>query len=178
MIPMTETAPYEEIGKIEDVELRRYPALKVAMVAGLTENEAFWILFRYITGNNRVKQKIAMTAPVITGETIEMTAPVVSEPEMMSFILPSRYAHEEIPEPIDTRIQIREIPHREVAVIRFKGYAREKSVEEEKKQLLETLRKNGIETTGVPFLMRYNSPMVPGILRRNEVGVEIRLKQE
>jgi effector-binding domain-containing protein len=175
---MTETAPYEEIGKVENIELRKYPTLKVATVAGLNENEAFWILFRYITGNNRVKQKIEMTAPVITGETIEMTAPVVSEPGIMSFILPSQYAHEEIPEPIDTRIQIREIPHREVAVIRFKGYAREKSVEEEKKKLLETLQKNGIETTGAPFLMRYNSPMVPGILRRNEVGIEIQRKQK
>jgi hypothetical protein len=174
---MTETAPYEETGRIEDVELRRYPALKVATVAGLMENEAFWILFRYITGNNRGKQKIVMTAPVITGEKIVMTAPVITEPETMSFVLPSRYNNEEIPEPIDTRVQIREIPPRDVAVIRFKGYAREKSVREETQQLLETLQKNGIQTTGAPFLMRYNSPMVPGILRRNEIGLEIQRKQ-
>jgi hypothetical protein len=39
---MTETAHYEKIGQINGVELRKYPALKVASVAGLTENEAFW----------------------------------------------------------------------------------------------------------------------------------------
>jgi effector-binding domain-containing protein len=173
---MTEIASYEETGRIDEVELRRYPALKVATVAGLMENEGFWILFRYITGNNRRKQKIEMTAPVITGEKIEMTAPVITEPETMTFILPSRYMNEEIPEPIDTRVKIREIPPRDVAVIHFKGYAREKSVQEETKLLLETLQKNGIQTIGTPFLMQYNSPMVPGILRRNEVGVEIQRK--
>jgi hypothetical protein len=175
---MTEIAPYEEIGRMEDVELREYPALKLASVAGVMNNEAFWILFRYITGNNRIKQKIAMTAPVITSEKIEMTTPVVSEPEMMSFILPSKYMIEEPPDPMDKRIQIRKIPPKEVAVIRFKGYAREKSVQEEKHRLLAILQKNGVQTIGTPFLMQYNSPMVPGIFRRNEVGVEIHRKQD
>jgi hypothetical protein len=170
---MTEIVPYEEVRRIDGVELRRYPALKVATVAGLMENEAFWILFQYINGNNRVKKKIAMTAPVITGEKMEMTAPVVSEPGTMSFILPSRYVNEEIPESLDTRIRIQDIPPRYIAVIRFTGYAREESVQEQTQRLLETLQKNRIRTKGTPFVMRYNSPMVPGILRRNEVGVEI-----
>jgi effector-binding domain-containing protein len=174
VIRMTEIAPYEEIGRVDEVEIRRYPALKTASVEGLMENEAFWILFRYITGKNQVKKQIEMTAPVITAEKIEMTAPVITQPRMMSFVLPARFTNEEIPEPVDKRVQIREIPSREVAIIRFRGYAREKLVGDETQQLLNTLEKNGIETIGTPFLMQYNSPMVPGILRRNEVGVEIR----
>jgi hypothetical protein len=176
---MTETAPYEKTGQINGVELRKYAALKVASVAGLTENEAFWILFRYISGNNRTQKKIAMTAPVISSETIEMTTPVItqkedmSEPTMMSFIMPSRYNNEDVPEPKDQRIRIHLIPSREVAVLRFSGHVRPKSVQKELHELQEILRKNNIQIRGAPFLMQYNSPMVPGILRRNEVGIEI-----
>ncbi|MDD3622937.1 MAG: heme-binding protein, partial [Methanofollis sp.] len=38
----------------------------------------------------------------------------------------------------------------------------------------EGLEKAGVETVGEVFLMRYNPPWVPGFLRRNEVGIEIR----
>jgi hypothetical protein len=182
---MTETAPYEEIGRIESAELRRYPALLLASVSGLTNNEAFWILFQYISGRNRVKQKIAMTAPVISSEMIDVTIPVITsereeivpqgyESRVMSFVLPSHYTREEIPEPLDRRIQIHEIHPRKVAIIRFKGYARDKTVQEEMNRLLSIVKKNDIQTSGKPFLMLYNSPMVPGILRRNEVGIEIK----
>jgi hypothetical protein len=131
------------------------------------------------SGNNQTQQKIAMTAPVISSETIEMTTPVITQeeemsgPTMMSFILPSRYTNEDVPEPKDRRIQIQVIPSREVAVLRFKGYARQEYVQKELHELQEILQKNDIQIRGAPFLMQYNSPMVPGILRRNEVGIEI-----
>jgi hypothetical protein len=170
---MVEAAPYEESGRIGDVELRRYPALRVASVRGFPEDEAFGFLFRYISGRNRTKKKIAMTAPVITSETIAMTAPVISDPTTMSFVMPSDYSLDDLPEPVDAEVQIREIPHREVAVIRFRGTADEASVTGMTRHLEETLRENGIPVTGTPFLMRYNPPFIPGIFRRNEVGVEI-----
>ena len=198
---MTETAPYEELGKVGDVEIRKYPVLKVASVRGRFTNEAFWHLFRYITGNNRVKHTIPMTAPVISSEKIAMTTPVISSErirmttpvitseatgaveteaagtETMSFVLPSRYATEEPPEPVDPVVRIQEIPEREIAVIRFKGYAHDTTVATETSRLLSVLEKNRIETIGRPFLMQYNSPVVPGFLRRNEVGIEIRWKK-
>jgi hypothetical protein len=171
---MVEEAPYEETGTIGKVELRKYPMLRVATVSGSSENEAFGILFRYISGKNRAEQKIAMTAPVLTSEQIEMTAPVLSDSGSMSFVLPSRYAEEDPPEPEDPRVQIRTIPPREVAVLRFKGYADPPSVAANTQQLLLILEQHNISTESKPFLMRYNAPIVPGFLRRNEVGVEIR----
>jgi hypothetical protein len=41
-------------------------------------------------------------------------------------------------------------------------------------RLQDGLKKTGIETVGQPFLMRYDTPWMPGFLRRNEVAVEIR----
>jgi effector-binding domain-containing protein len=170
---MVETAPFEESGRIGEVELRKYPALRVASVRGFPEDEAFGFLFRYISGRNRTKKKIAMTAPVITSETIAMTAPVISDETTMSFVMPSAYFLDDLPEPLDTEVQISEIPPRDVAVIRFRGNADEASVSGMTRRLVETLRENGIPVTGTPFLMRYNPPFIPGIFRRNEVGVEI-----
>jgi len=170
---MVETARYEEAGRIVEVELRWYPELILATVTGHSDNSAFGILFGYISGKNRKQKKIPMTAPVITSEKIEMTAPVISDANSLSFVMPLKYKPEEIPEPLDTRIRIQKIPARKLAVIRFKGYAEEKSVNEVESRLLSTLQKSGISMVGGPFLMRYNSPWTPGFMRRNEIGIEI-----
>jgi len=170
---MVETASYEEVGRIGEVELREYPELILASVTGDTDNSAFSMLFSYISGKNQKQKKIPMTAPVISSEKIEMTTPVISEENTFSFVMPQKYKPEEIPEPLDTHIKIQKIPARTLAVIRFKGYARAQSVSEVKSRLLSALQKNGIITLGSSFLMRYNSPWTPGFMRRNEVGVEI-----
>lgn len=171
---MVETAPFEELGTAGDVELRRYPALVIASVRGVPENEAFGFLFRYISGKNRTRKKIPMTAPVITSETIAMTAPVISDDNSMSFVMPAASSRAALPEPLDEEVTIDEIPPRDVAVIRFRGTADEESVTTMTRRLMETLREHDIPVTGKPFLMRYNPPFIPGIFRRNEVGVEIR----
>jgi hypothetical protein len=170
---MVEIARYEEAGRIGEVELREYPELILASVSGQGDNSAFRLLFSYISGENRTRKKISMTAPVITSEKIEMTAPVISDVSSFSFVMPLKYKLEEIPEPLDSRVRIQRIPARRLAVIRFKGYARRKSLDEVKSRLLSALRKNGIAMVGEPFLMRYNSPWTLGFMRRNEIGIEI-----
>jgi effector-binding domain-containing protein len=170
---MTETIRYEESGGVGEVELRRYPSIILATVTGTNENENFWILFRYITGNNRSGKKLPMTSPVITPEKIAMTTPVISETNTMSFVLPAAYRMKEVPEPIDTRISIQEIPSRELAVIRFSGRASASDVAQVRERLLKKLEESHITVLGTPFLMRYNAPYTPGFMRRNEVGVEI-----
>jgi effector-binding domain-containing protein len=114
-----------------------------------------------------------MTSPVITPEKIAMTTPVISETNAMSFVLPASYSMKEVPEPIDTRIRIQEIPSRELAVIRFSGRASASDVAQVRERLLKKLEESNIMVVGTPFLMRYNAPYTPGFMRRNEVGVEI-----
>lgn len=171
---MTEEISYEVTGRIGEVELRKYPAIRVASVSGYGDNEAFMFLFRFITGKNRTEKRIEMTAPVITAETIPMTAPVISDASTMSFVMPEQMSMEDLPEPLEPVVNIQEILPREVAVIQFSGRAGKKAVDEMTGRLLGVLGQEHIRVTGTPFLMRYNPPFMPGFLRRNEVGVEIR----
>jgi effector-binding domain-containing protein len=170
---MTEEIPYRVTGQIGEIEFRTYPAIRVASVSGYPDNEAFGYLFRYISGNNRVKQKIPMTAPVITTETIPMTAPVISDAATMSFVMPEGYTRDDLPEPLEPGVRIEEIPARTVAVIRFTGRADPRAVEDQTARLLAILAEHQVRVIGSPFLMRYNAPFVPGFLRRNEAGVPI-----
>jgi len=73
---MVEQARYEVLRKIGKLEIRRYSILILARVDGCGDG-GFNILFQFITGNNRQKSKVNMTAPVVS-QQIEMTAPVFS----------------------------------------------------------------------------------------------------
>jgi len=170
---MTEKIDYSITRVVDNLEIRRYPDVIIATVRGYSDNEAFGILFDYIAGSNKSKKKIEMTAPVISSEKIPMTVPVVSRTGSFSFVLPSSYSMNTVPEPSDARARIEEIKSRSVAVIRFRGYTSDENVKSKVIMLLDKLRKNGIDSQGEPFLMRYNPPFTPGFLRRNEVGVEV-----
>jgi hypothetical protein len=170
---MTQTISYEITGQIGEIEFRKYPRLVLATVMSPGNDSGFNLLFSYITGKNRTKRQIQMTAPVITSEQIPMTAPVVSDEKSMSFVMPGGKEQDEMPDPLDERVKITTQDPREMAVIRFKGYAGREDVNDVKSRLLEGLQKAGITPRGQPVLMRYNAPWTPGFLRRNEVGIEI-----
>ena len=171
---MTDTVSYEVLDTFEDIEIRRYPPLILATVSGQGDASQFRHLFRYITGNNRINHKIAMTTPVMTSERVAMTAPVISHGVSMSFVIPQKYTPDTVPEPLDERVRIETVPERKVAVVRFKGYARQMTVEKKTELLLRVVKKANLAPLGEAFLMRYNAPFTPGFMRRNEVGIEVR----
>jgi hypothetical protein len=170
---MTETIPYEITGKSGEIEFRKYPPVVLATVDSDGNDTGFNLLFAFITGSNNARHTISMTSPVITSRTIAMTAPVLSDAKSMSFVMPRGQSRDDIPDPLDNRVRITTLPAREVAVILFRGYARQDEVKSAEKRLMEGLKKGSVETVGGPFLMRYNPPWTPGFLRRNEVAVEI-----
>ena len=168
---MVETAKYEVVLSDGEFEVRKYEKMIVATVVDAPSK--FQVLFRYITGSNRSKAKIEMTSPVITSEKIAMTSPVLSDGNTMSFVVPSDYDEETVPEPTDSRVSIVNVPERYVATVRFRGFAWKDSVQKQTRKLLYWLEEKGYILKGDSFLMQYNPPYVPGFLRRNEVGVEI-----
>jgi hypothetical protein len=170
---MTDTIPYDITGNEGDIEYRHYPAIVLATVNSSGNDAGFNQLFAYISGSNHTRDTIPMTSPVITSRKIPMTAPVISDAMSMSFVMPAGKSREEIPDPLDSRVQITTVAEREIAVIRFRGSASQREVEEMALRLQEGLKNAGINVVGQPFLMRYNPPWTPGFLRRNEVGVEI-----
>ncbi len=168
---MVDQAKYEVLKEIGSVEIRSYPRLIVAKVDGYGDG-GFNLLFRFITGNNRQKSNVAMTAPVVS-EEIAMTAPVLSETGSLAFVMPEDFTLETTPEPLDDRVKIVEIPPRVVAALRFSGRWSKSIFKKKSEGLLEELAKAGIKTVGNVFSMRYNGPFTPWFLRRNEVAVVI-----
>ncbi len=170
---MTQEVPYDLVKKIEDVEIRQYPEVIFAVVEDNVDDSGFGLLFQYISGENKTRSKIAMTAPVMTSEKIAMTAPVVTGKNYMAFALPSFYTKETVPIPTNPTVRIEIHPKKTMAVLRFSGRTVENRVQKNIQKLIATLKNHTMQTKGEPVLMRYNSPFTPGFLRRNEVAVEI-----
>lgn len=169
---MVEKVKYSIIEKMPNFEIRKYPELILAVVEG-EDDSPFGVLFNYISGNNKVKEKIKMTAPVINSKKIEMTAPVINQENYMAFVMPSKYDKNTIPIPSNKNVKLKFEPEKKLAVIRFSGYTTKSKIKKYIEKLFSELEKNKIKTKGVPLLMRYNSPFAPPFIRRNEVGVEI-----
>lgn len=181
----TEEAPYR-IVKTDDIfELREYAPqiLAETLVDGDLEgagNKAFKRLFRYISGANRSREKIAMTAPVAQeqkGEKISMTAPVsqqrVQEKWAVSFMMPASYTLETLPVPDDPSVTLRQVPARRVASVRYSGFWSEEQYLLNKGKLEAWIRQNGLVIVGEPVWARYNPPFTPWFMRRNEILIPV-----
>lgn len=170
---MTETIHYDVLKKLDRIEIRQYPAVVFAVVENHDEDSSFGLLFQYITGENKTKSRIAMTAPVITSEKIKMTAPVITRKNYMAFAVPSTYTEKTVPIPTNPEVKIEVQPKKHMAILRFSGRRKAARVQKYSQELLTTLKNHEFQIKGEPILMRYNSPFTPGFLRRNEVAVEI-----
>ena len=180
-----EEAPYTVVEKDGEFEIRDYAChvLAETVVAGSFKqagNKAFRPLFRYISGDNRSRRKVAMTAPVSqepTGEKIEMTAPVGQRPDqdrwVVSFTMPVSYTVETLPEPADSQVTLRQVPARRMAALRYSGSWSERSFLRHKMKLESWVRSKGLGFAGDPVWARYNPPFAPWFLRRNEILVQV-----
>ena len=120
-----------------------------------------------------------MTAPVDrTSQAIAMTAPVDRRAEgtawVIAFTMPSEYTLETLPQPMDPRVQIREIAARRYAVSRFSGSPGEAGIARKLDRLLTSINAAGLARSGAePTYARYDPPWTPGLFRRNELFVEL-----
>jgi len=180
-----EEAEYRVVTSEGVFELRDYAphVLAETVVNGTLEeagNLAFRRLFRYISGENRSRGKIAMTAPVsqeATGEKIPMTAPVGQQATggkwAVSFMMPVSYNLKTLPVPDDPAITLRPVPARRMAAVRYSGTWSEENYLRYKRELEAWIRSNGFTTIGEPVWARYNPPFTPWFLRRNEILIPV-----
>jgi len=180
-----EEAKYTVIMKEESFELRQYESHIVAetIVEGDFDrvgNEGFRRLFKYISGENQKKQAISMTAPVsqdASSEKIAMTTPVNQERTgnqwRIAFLMPSAYTIETLPQPLDPKVLLKEIPARRMAAITYSGTWSRKRYEEKKALLELFIKKQGLKSIGEPVFARYNPPFMPWFMRRNEVLIPV-----
>ncbi len=180
-----ETPKYSVIENKRKYEIRKYETHVVAEVSvdgnfSDGTSKAFLKLARYIFGGNSTKEKIAMTAPVLTAqknEKITMTTPVSTSQNndelTMSFMMPSKYTLESLPIPDSDEIKFREIPSSTYAVKRFTGWVSDSVRSKQTKKLLNDLSIDGVEVSGEPVLLQYDRPFKFPFLRRNEIKVGV-----
>jgi len=164
-----EQAAYKVLLKEGNFEIRQYEPMIVAVSQeqDLRGGGGFDTLFGYIGGNNQDKMKIEMTAPVLND--------LDKENLTISFVMPKEHTMDTLPKPLDSSVQLKAIPGRQVAVIIFSGSINPVKIDEKKKELLDWLKEKGISSTGLAELARYNPPFIPGFIRHNEIMIEVHL---
>lgn len=166
-----------------DHQIREYPALTVAetLVNGPRRealDEGHRILADYLAAKSREGEEIPMMNPVIQ----DGGAPMASDPPLFDddlegawrtrFVMPGGRSAEELPDPPEG-VELVEIPARKVAVVSFSGRWTDSLLAEQEDRLRGWLAKRGVNSRGEPEYAFYNSPMVPGPLRRNEVWLAL-----
>jgi len=185
---------YKVISKGKGYEIREYESYSVASTSMskvdqpytmddlASGGEAFNALAAYIFGANEEKEVMEMTTPVATTSSGEMR-----------FYLRERDGSESFPMPVAENdevfnekgsVSVKEIPPATLAVAKFTGFVTEGEVARQKDALMTCLAIDGIEidvphASVVPYVMfQYNPPYTIPILRRNEIGIPVRLTAE
>jgi hypothetical protein len=180
-----EEPAFELLRQLGEVQVRQYAPYVVAEVlvdgpADDAGSRAFPILAGYIFGKNQGERKLAMTAPVTQAAApvkLAMTAPVIQTAanggQVVQFVLPRDVTLATAPVPTDARVTVREVPGRQVAVIRYSGFWSAANSAAHLDQLTTTLRGAGLAWTGEPVFSRYDPPITPWFLRRNEIWLTL-----
>lgn len=159
-----ESAPYKVVRSDGKFELRDYPELTVVetpMADANGSDGSFMRLFRFITGANEGKQKIAMTTPVfMSGTSTNLT---------MAFVLPAKLKTADAPKPADGALTVRELPAGRFAVLRFSGGRNAKKEAESLARLKSWLERERLPALSGPVYGYFDPPWTPAFLRRNEV---------
>lgn len=127
-----EKPSYQVLNKIgNNIEIRKYSTSKWVQTSSTSQARSmpssfmFRKLFMYISGSNEVKQKIEMTAPVLTQMQSLSSQLINTNTQVkftMGFYVPQKN-QENTPEPMSDDVDIQNVPETTYAVIRFGGYA-------------------------------------------------------
>ncbi|MDP2986528.1 heme-binding protein, partial [Hydrogenophaga sp.] len=181
----TEEPSYQVVREFSGIEVREYAAYTVAEVvvagpAGEAGGQAFPVLAGYIFGKNKGERKFDMTAPVTQTAApvkMEMTAPVTQSVQaggfLVQFVLPKGVTVANAPEPLDSRVQLRDVSPHQVAVLRYSGFWSEANDNEQLLKLQSALKAANLVWTGDPVFSKYDPPFKPWFLRRNEVWLRL-----
>ena len=179
----TEEPEFRPLESDGDYQIRDYPAMTVAetVVDGPRRDaldQGFRILSDYRFANSRDGEKLEMTVPVMQ----DSGDPMASDPPLFDdelegawrtrFVMPDGRSPDDLPEPPDG-VTVVELSPRKVAVVSFSGVADARWLAKQEDRLRGWLARRGEMTSAEPEYAFYNSPMIPGPLRRNEVWLAL-----
>jgi hypothetical protein len=157
-----ETQSYEVIKKIEGGEIRFYPP---SMKIKAPKSGGFSYLFKYISGNNSEKKKIAMTTPVYMDQG------------SMEFVLPKKFDPQNTPLPSNPSVEVYESESGHYAAFSYSGYSNSKKEEVIFEKAKTILKKNNINFENKPLVLVYNSPY-HFFNRKNEILIPIEIESK
>jgi hypothetical protein len=166
----TEEQTYRVVHVETEFEIRYYPSATLATVYAEVNSykelsgPGFRKLAGYIFGGNESETKIAMTSPVHMDINDSLSS--------MSFVMPSAYEMESLPDPDDSGVKLEKTPDEYVAVVKFKGYASDKAIQQYSGKLKKLLEERNIRHDGRFRYLGYNPPYQI-FNRRNEIIVSV-----
>ena len=169
---MTEKQPYKVLKSYPELELRDYPAgMQIETeVSGDFINAGsmgFRPLINFISGNNKARQPIAMTAPVIQES-------VTTSRHKVRFVMPKEMDESSTPSPADSSVAVVSVPAHLAAARKFGGSWSKDKFEKEGAKLLEAVSQAGLVPQGNLYWARFDPPWKPGFLKHNEVLIQVK----
>ncbi|MCA9764780.1 MAG: heme-binding protein [Carnobacterium sp.] len=166
-----ETPNYDIVLKEEEFEIRKYANFFIIEYENESDPEVengFGSLFKYISNDNEKNEKISMTVPVIREET--------EQNKKMAFVVPGKYS-DKIPEPNNSNLRIKKFEEGLFGSIRYSGFSSTTKEVKMKNKLEKWLLEKGYQKQSNFMIASYNAPLVPPMLRRNEILVRILLAE-
>lgn len=175
---MTGEPDYRPLETDGDHQIRDYPALTVAetVIGGPRKDalkEGYRILSDYLEASD-----LSFILPVMQ----DCGDPMGSDPPLFDddlegawrtrFVMPPGRASDDLPDPPE-RVELVDLPPRKVAVVSFTGRATDELLTDQEDRLRGWLAKRGERANGEAEYAFYNSPMIPGPLRRNEIWLAL-----
>ena len=161
------TLEYQVIQNFEEFEIRKYETFLIVSIDTnkMVGSKGFSSLFNYISGENKEKREIPMTAPVLNK--------VSKNHATMAFIMPREISLESIPAPLKEDLSIKEMNAGFYAVLSFNGFNNKAKIKYKIKIFKELLKENNYKVISEFYLARFDPPFTLPPLRRNEILVEV-----
>ena len=179
----TEEADYRAVRSDGDFQIRDYSAMTVAetVVDGPRKqalSDGFRTIADYIFARSRSGEQIAMTVPVMQ----DAGDPMASDPPLFDdelqgawrtrFVMPAGRSSADLPA-APAGVELVDLAPRRVAVVSFAGMGGDRMLAEQEDRLRGWLARNSETSDAEPEYAFYNSPIIPGPLRRNEVWLSL-----
>lgn len=170
---MTQRQEFRVIETFRDFEIREYKPCVIAEVKvsadySSASSRAFSSLFGYISSGNGNSEKISMTAPVISAQR-----PEDSETWYVSFVMPAGSKIENMPQPNDSQVLLRDLDLEICVATSFRGKASSELSKKMEVQLRAAAAKENLMLSNETRICRFDPPFKPGFLQYNEIVIPI-----
>jgi len=166
-IMANEEPDYTVLKKESEIEIRQYKNFLTASIEieGNRKEaigKGFRFLFKYISGENKNKESISMTIPVMQKSS-------GNNKWNVSFVVPKKFDIKNAPQPDNVNIQLKNNSDLKVIAITFSGLFSDGNIEENETKLRNYIKEKGIKIEEPAIYAGYNAPWTPWFLKRNEV---------